>query len=94
MHDSLKGLLPREEKERHETWMKAKMMFNNEFIHSVGEWVKSKKKHVSENNDVGGEHDDIDPNDSVSNVGKYLNKSYTTSSVKIKAAAERAALVT
>lgn len=40
MHDSSMGLLPPEEKERHETWMKAKMMFNNEFIHSVEEWVK------------------------------------------------------
>lgn len=46
------------------------------------------------NNDVGGEHDDIDPNDSVSNVGKRSKRSYTsnrsstTSSVKIKAAAE------
>lgn len=64
MHDPLMELLPPEEKERHETWMKAKMMFNDEFVHSVGEWVKSNEKRVSENgnnNDVGGEDDDIDP---------------------------------
>lgn len=60
--------------------------------------MKSNEKHP--NIDGGGEHEDIDPNDSVSNVGKYSNKGYTsnrqstTSSVKIKAATEGAALVT
>ena len=102
LHDSLMILLPQEEKERHETWFKAKMMFNNEFIDDVETWVKRNENQVSEtenNCDMGAKNDDINPNDSISNVGKHSNKSVTshrsstTSSVKIKAAAEKAAVM-
>jgi len=51
-------LLPQEEKERHETWFKAKMMFTDE----VEMWVKSNETQVSEsenNGDKGVENDDI-----------------------------------
>ena len=57
----------------HEMWFKAKMMFNDEFIDEVEMWVKSNENQVSEtenNGDKGVENDDINPNDSVSNVGK------------------------
>ena len=90
MHDSLMILLPHEEEEKHETWFKAKMMFNDEFTESVKQWVKSKGNHVSGNEGMGNlntddgvnhdgvDNDDIDPNDSVSNVGKHSNKSITS----------------
>lgn len=61
--------------------------------------MKNMSENGNNNDDGGGEHD-IDLNDSVSNVSKYSNKRYTsnrsstTSSVKIKAATEGAALVT
>ena len=88
-------LLPQEEKERHKTWFKAKMMFNDEFIDEVEMWVKSNENQVSEtenNGDKGVVNDDT--NDSVSNVGKNSNKrvtshSSTASSVKIKAAKKK-----
>ncbi|XP_030596228.1 uncharacterized protein LOC115787620 [Archocentrus centrarchus] len=109
MHDSMMILLPHEEKEKHETWFKAKMMFNDEFIENAKEWVKSKQIPVFETEGAGnlnlddygdqGGVEDINPNDSVSNIGKHSNKSVTSnrsstvSSAQIKAAAERAALV-
>lgn len=81
LHDSLMILLPQEEKERHETWFKAKMMFNDEFTDEVEMWVKSNENQVSESEnygDKGVENNDINPNDSVSNVGKNSNKSVTS----------------
>ncbi|MEQ2312869.1 hypothetical protein AMECASPLE_035854 [Ameca splendens] len=109
VHDSLMILLPVEDKEKHETWFKAKIMFTDEFIENVKEWVKSKEDDVFKNEGIFNIDDDInhdgvdndatDPNDSVSNVGKHgnksvtSNKSSTTSSAQIKAAAERAALI-
>lgn len=102
VHDSIMSLLPQEEKERHETWFKAKIMFNDEFIANTQEWVLKNEKCVPENegnHENGDCGDEINPDDSVSNVGKHSNKSYisnkssTTSSAQIKAAAERAALV-
>ncbi len=35
MHDSIMILLPHGAKEKHETWFKAKIMFNDEFIEST-----------------------------------------------------------
>ena len=57
------------------------MMFNDEFTDEVEMWVKSNENQVSEtenNGDKGVEHDDINPNDSVSNVGKNSDKSVTS----------------
>lgn len=102
LHDSLMGLLPQEEKERHETWFKAKMMFNDEFIEEVEMWVQSNENQMSETENNGDKcvgNDDINPNDSVSNVGKNSNESLsshrssTASSVKIKVAAKKAAVM-
>lgn len=39
IHDSLMGLLPDNEKEKHDTWFKAKIMFDDEFISDVKKWV-------------------------------------------------------
>lgn len=39
VHESLMSLLPRDEKEKHETWFKAKMLFNNESIRDAKLWV-------------------------------------------------------
>ena len=92
MHDTLMGLLPHDERERHETWFKAKIMFNDEFIAEIKVWV-------CQTEGTGDNNDEINPDDSVSNVGKCSNKSEsckrssTTSSAQIIAAAEKAAIV-
>lgn len=97
MHESLLGLLPCEEREKHETWFKAKMLSNDECIAATKLWVSSNEGTVYENVEDG-----IDPNDSVSNAGskhssQRSNKSgnsITTSSARIKVEARRAALIT
>ena len=96
-HESLLGLLPHEEKEKHATWFKAKMLSNDECIADAKLWVSYNEgnAHETENDNV---LDDINPNDSVSNVGSKRSsqrsgKSSTTSSARIKAEADRAALV-
>ena len=94
MHNHLLGLLPYEEKEKQEIWFKAKML-------SINEWIADTKMWVScDENENGNVVDDINPEDSISNVSKHSShrsnnttKSSTASSAAIKAEAERAALV-
>ncbi len=106
MHDSIMILLPESEKEKHETWFKAKIMFIDEFIENTQRWVSENESVVDnegkleggdENDDENVENpeDNINPDDSVSNTGKRskASKISTTSSAQIKAEAERAALV-
>lgn len=92
IHGFLLGLLPQEEKDRHETWFKAKMMFNDEFIVKTRGWLSSsgvfESKAIS-NDDEIFKPDDVNRNDSVSNVGEILSKSEasckssTTSSARV-----------
>lgn len=100
MHESLLGLLPPDEKDEHETWFKAKMMFNDECIADANQWVMCNEGNVVVNQ--GDVIDDgINPNDSVSNIeSKRSNEGSvnssrisTASSARIKAEADRAALV-
>ncbi len=91
LHDTLLGLLPCDEKEKQEIWFKAKMLPNNECIANAKRWFSC---------DEGNVVDVIDPNHSVSNVGKrschkshHSDKSSTTSFAATKAKAEKAALV-
>lgn len=98
MPENLLGLLPCDEKEKHEIWFKAKMLSNNECFANAKGWISCNESHAHENGNVV---DDIGPNDSVSNVcSKHSShrsgnrsKSSTTSSAAIKAEADRAALV-
>lgn len=88
------GGFPHDEKENHEVRFKAKMIPNNECFSSVNKWLSQT---AISKNDVGGEDDDVNPADSVSNVGSgHLQKSVNssiTSSVKLKAAAKRASVL-
>lgn len=65
-HNNLLELLPMDEKEKHETWFKAKLLSVNEFCQCVENHFKSTNNGTNE--DVHLE-DDIKPTDSVSNVG-------------------------
>jgi len=100
IHGFVLGLLPQDEKDRHERWFKANMMFNDEFIVNTKVWLSNCVFESDAVNNDGkiSEDDNVSPNDSISNVGKILNKSEssyksTTSSARFKVAAERAALV-
>lgn len=68
MHDSLLVLLPCDEKEKHEIWFKAKMLANDECIANMKMWVSSNESTAHEKDDDVVD-DDINPDDSVSNVG-------------------------
>lgn len=69
LHESLVGLLPCEEKEKHEIWFKVKMLRDVECVTETKMWVSLKK---CEATNVEAE-DDIHPNDSVSNVATPLS---------------------
>ncbi|XP_037620552.1 uncharacterized protein LOC119485230 [Sebastes umbrosus] len=98
VHESLLGLLPCDEKEKHVTWFNAKMLAPNECIAEAKRWVSCIEGDTHEKGNI---EDDIHPDDSVSNVGskhsshKSMNsgKSSTTSSARIKVEADRAALM-
>lgn len=87
-HNQLLELLPVDEKERHETWFKAKLLSVNEFCHCVENRFKSANNGTTETVAL---EDDIKPTDSVSNVGtSSCTKSRTSerSSRSSKAALE------
>lgn len=88
-HDSLLCLLPCSEVERHEIWFKAKMLPNNECVSNVQQWLSESDTNPNDN----GRDDNVNPSDSVSNVGSKYSKSSTTSCAKLKAMAERAAVL-
>lgn len=96
MHTLLLGMLPCDEGEKHETWFKAKMMFNDECIADAELWVSSYEGNVYEKVEDG-----VNPDESVSNMGSKHSsqrsnrsgKSSTTSSVRIQVEAKRAALI-
>lgn len=97
-HDSLVPLMPTEESEKQNTWFSAKMLVENCFIDDVKQWL-------SNNENVGGVLDDVNPGDSISNVaskrshqkssgsGKSHKSGQTAVSAHIKAEAEKAALL-
>ncbi len=111
LHDSLMGLLPGDELERQQTWFKAKMLINNDFINDLQKWLtqtfnnddKNRSSQVeNDKNENEVIDDDVLPEDSVSNVASKLSSklsagsrksSSSTASLRIKAEAERAALV-
>lgn len=100
-HESLLVLLPNEEREKHETWFKAKSLWVEEFSTVVTKWLEQQQE---ENRCADSE---INPNDSVSNIETRVHSrtssqhssSSTTKSkssvqrVRIQVEAERAALV-
>ncbi len=106
-HVSLIGILPDDEKEKHNTWFKAKMIPNDELIAYVKKWVSDAELILKGDDDVDGVEnksnyeDDVNPDDSVSNVASkhssrkstQSGKSSTTSSARVKAEAERAGLL-
>ena len=98
-HDSLLTLLPSEEKVKHETWFKAKMLSNNGSIADAKKWFLC-HGHLTLHENVHVE-DGICPDDSISNVGSKHSsqrshrsgRSSTASSGRIMAEADRAALL-
>lgn len=94
--DALLVLLPCDEKEKHDIRFKAKMLSVNECIANAKLWVSQYDGNVK----LKDVMDEINPEDSVSNISKYSShrsqksgRSSTTSSAVRKAAAEKAALV-
>lgn len=100
INDSLLSLLPCVKKEKHDTWFKANMISNDESIANAKKWVLCHDGSVV-NGNVKHMEDDVRPEDSISKTeGKHSSQrshrsgnSSTTSSVRIKAEAERAALL-
>ncbi|KAK0139489.1 hypothetical protein N1851_023681 [Merluccius polli] len=106
IHGSLMGILPEDEKEKHDIWFKAKMICNDECISNVNKWLSGVEQTLP-----GAAHtlkvyndddkDDVNPEDSISNVASKHSsrkssrsgRSSTASSTRVKAEAERAALL-
>lgn len=92
-HDALLGLMPHHEVERHKIWFKAKMLVNNDCVSNVNDWLSA---HEINTKGIGID-DEVKPCDGVSNASsKYSlgsSKSTTSSIAKLKAAAERAAVL-
>lgn len=105
VHNSLMGLMGLlDEKDKHDMWFKAKMISNNECISYVKRWLTSvEHRTLMGNDDDHGvdDNDGVNPDDSVSNVAnKHTSKRSacrrtlsTTSSARVKAEAEKAALM-
>lgn len=102
IHAMLMGFLPKEEAEKHDMWFKVKMLSATEFISDVNKWLiyNESCQHAES---VGM---DVDPQDSISCVqSKASSKGYgrksavsnssrsSTSSIRLQAEAEKAALV-
>lgn len=84
-----------EEIERQQTWFESKSKENEKFMHDIKQWLMDAKGSCELENS-----DDIQPNDSISNVSSHgkgrsisSSKVSTTSSAYIKAKAEKAALL-
>ncbi|KAI7814202.1 hypothetical protein IRJ41_010024 [Triplophysa rosa] len=100
-HDSLLKLLPDEECEKHDIWFKAKLIAINEFREYVNVWLSESVscQIITDNAYDVNVNDDVVPEDSVSNVvtacSRHSSKggSSSTSSARVHAEAERAALV-
>lgn len=76
------GLLPDDEKEKHDIWFKAKMISNDELISDVKRSVTCSEQHALKGNDDDDDDDDhdngnddgVNPEDSVSNVASKHTK--------------------
>ncbi|KAK0135606.1 Proteoglycan 4 [Merluccius polli] len=84
-HDALLSILPSEDKERHITWFKAKMLNVNDFIEEVNAWTSPM---MSES--VEGVTEEV--HRSHSRSGSSRSSRSSTSSARRQAEAERAAL--
>lgn len=102
MHVTLLGLLPKDEATKHETWYKAKMLNVNDFIADVSKWLsKTQSCAVVDDGDNGKEEVHVEPHDSISNVesntsskwSSHKSSKSSTSSARIKAEADKAALM-
>lgn len=101
MHITLLGLLPDEEKGKHNIWFKAKLLHVDEFTQSVGKSLMDGSDGITKNVDLNEDNDEINPTESVSNVGTRTSSGSSRSSRSkaslrmacIKAEAKRAALL-
>lgn len=104
VHNALLEMLPDVEREKHDTWFKAKMMFNEMVISDVKTALAGSELGICDckTNDVTNNvnKNEIDPDDSASNLSKRSSKGSTcsshcstASSARIQAEAERAALL-
>lgn len=78
-HESLLGVLPVEEAEKHEIWFKAKIIPINEFIKRVNKRLPDTSQKCS---DMGDINIDVVPEDSISNVSCATSKRSKHSSSK------------
>lgn len=70
-HESLLVILPVDEPEKHEIWLKAKMILNNGFIEHVNKWLSdTAKDQIS--SEVGEACSDVGRENSVSNVSHAI----------------------
>lgn len=54
------GILPDVEKEKHDTWYKAKMICNDEFISKVKKWLLHAEQALKGQNDCDNDDNDGD----------------------------------
>lgn len=106
-HDTLMGLLPKGEVEKHEMWFKVKMFSVDDFCVAVNNWlVQNESCKQTEGVAINNEEVNLEPHESISNVqanaastksaGRKSNtskNSKSSSSVRLQAEAERAALM-
>lgn len=107
MHNSVMVILPNAEKEKQQTWFDGKMLIYNGFRDDVQKWLSTESQVSCSGVDGNACQDDIQPNDSVSNISsrgssKPSSRKSSSSvrtgrssafSVRIIAEAEKAALI-
>lgn len=72
-HDTLLGLLPEEEVEKHVVWYKAKMLSVNEFMKEVAVWLTNGPDANMDNKDnTTVVEEEVQPADSVSNMSPVI----------------------
>lgn len=102
-HESLLNILLVTERDKHETWFKAKLLSVSDFIEDVTKWLKQCEIRKSAEV-VNDDADEVKPGDTISNIESNISKtksgrksstssrSSRASSARIQEEAERAAL--
>lgn len=74
VHNSVMVLLPSEEKEKQQTWFNGKMLICNGFIDDIEKWLSTESQVSCSGVDENVYQNDVDPEDSVSNISCESSK--------------------
>jgi len=73
VHNSVMVLLPNDEQEKQQTWFNGKMLIFSGFKDDVQKWLNTESQVSRSGVDGDAFQEDIQPNDSVSNISNQVN---------------------